>query len=85
MKNVYLDVNGDIIDAIFSLPTEHKIDKILQDIVKIREGISDLTDDISTDIKKKKKKKDDDKKKSKKKSEEKMQVRRIITVRRIKK
>ena len=42
MKNVYLDVNGDIIDAIFALPNEHRIDQILQDIVKIRKDAADV-------------------------------------------
>ena len=42
MKNVYLDVNGDIIDAIFALPNEHKIDKILQDICAIRKDAADV-------------------------------------------
>lgn len=90
MKNVYLDVNGDIIDAIFALPNEHRIDQILQDIVKIRKDAADVEEYDGFEALKNKSKKskvidlkeEKEKKKkkssSKKKKEEKMHVVRLI-------
>ena len=60
MKNVYLDINGDIIDAIFAIEPQNRIDKILADIADIT-GIEPLKGK-----KVKSKSKDKEKKKSKK-------------------
>ena len=78
MQNVYLDINGDIINEIFGLESENKVDKILQDIIgtgnnkkKSSKKVIDLED-----VKEKKKKKSSKKKEAKKK--------RVIGIKRIK-
>ena len=75
MKQVYLDINGDILNEIFGLEPENNLDEVLQEL-------------ISVDIKPKKKKdkdKKEDKKEKKKKTKEKKSIKvRKVTLRRIK-
>ena len=76
MKQVYLDINGDILNEIFGLEPENNLDEVLQEL-------------ISVDIKPKKKKdkkedkKDKDKKKKTKEKKKSIKVRKV-TLRRIK-
>lgn len=79
MKNIYLDINGDIIDEIFDIPVDPsntRIDQILRDIVGI--GPTKKRSKIETSDKDEKTKKT-----SKKSSKEKVKVKKI-TIKRIK-
>ena len=45
-KNVYLDINGDIIDEIFNLEPKNNIDKLLQNLAATGELNIDVAEQI---------------------------------------
>lgn len=75
MKQVYLDINGDILNEIFGLEPENNLDEVLQELISV---------DIAKPKKKKDGKKDKEKDKKKKKKEKTSIKVRKVTLRRIK-
>lgn len=82
MANIYLDINGDILNDILGLERENRIDKILEEMVDA--SPTNKKKKPNTKIKEDKKEKEKDKKKSssKKKSSKAEEPRTVLKIRR---
>lgn len=80
MANIYLDINGDILNDILGLERENRIDKILEEMVDA--SPTNKKKKPNTKIKEDKKEKDKKKSSSKKKSSKAEEPRTILKIRR---